>query len=228
MASLGRLSAGLIHEINNPLHYVSQALHVLKTRGEKVPEADRGKYLEVVSDITEGVQRVQRIVSDLRAFTHPHSQKADLVELEWAVSTALRLLSHEFKDRVKVEVKIPSGQRVFADRNKLTQVFLGLLQNSLDAFKNKNFGEREPAVTIRSRQEDGRVSVALWDNGSGIAREHLDKVFDPFFTTKDVGEGMGLGLSICYRILREQGADISVKSEPGEYTEFVLDLPAKA
>jgi signal transduction histidine kinase len=228
MASLGHMSAGIIHEINNPLNYASAGIHLLKRKADLIPEGDRAKYNETLADIEEGVQRVQHIVSDLRTFTHPHSRGTDLIELQEAVSTALRLLGHELKDGIKVEIGIPEGERVLADRNKLVQVFVNLIQNSMDAFKGKEFAPGEgPALSIQSRRQDGRVSVAFRDNGKGIDEENLARVFDPFFTTKDVGEGMGLGLSICYRILNEQGGSISVKSEKGKFTEFDLEMPSR-
>ncbi|HJT25571.1 MAG TPA: response regulator, partial [bacterium] len=227
MASLGRLSAGIIHEINNPLNYAAQALYLLKTRKERIPEEDRQKYVEIVSDIEDGVGRVQRIVSDLRTFSHPHSGGKDLIPLHDVISTARQFLSYELKDKLQVEVQVPPDQMVMADRNKMVQVFVNLIQNSVDALRAKDLKEDKPLISIKSHADDGRVRVNLRDNGTGIAPENMDKIFDPFFTTKDVGEGMGLGLSICYKIVREQGGEISVKSEKGQFTEFVLELPSK-
>ena len=103
-----------------------------------------------------------------------------------------------------------------------------LLQNSLDAMKQKTFADGEkPTIWLESRVENGRSILSVRDNGSGIGAEHLDKIFDPFFTTKDVGEGMGLGLSICYRIVREYEGRISVKTESGKFCEFTLEFPMK-
>jgi signal transduction histidine kinase len=226
MASLGRLSAGIIHEINNPLNYAAQALYLLKTKKDKMPEEDRAKYVEIVSDIEEGVGRVQRIVSDLRTFTHPGGKAGqEEVDLEGVVAAALRFLSHELKDGVQLKVEIPAGERVKADKNKLIHIFVNLFQNSLDALKEKK-GDN-PSLKVQSRREKGKTLISVWDNGSGISGEDLPKVFDPFFTTKDVGEGMGLGLSICYRMVAEQGGAISVKSEKGKFTEFTLELPSE-
>jgi C4-dicarboxylate-specific signal transduction histidine kinase len=228
MASLGRLSAGIIHEINNPLNYANSALHVLKMKKDRIPLEDREKYGEVVADIEEGIGRVQRIVSDLRTFSHPKfGGGTDLIELEEVVSTALRFLSHELKDKVKVDLRIPKDQQVLADRNTLIHVFVNLFQNALDALNEKEFSQEEPQLTIQSRVEGGKVLMSVRDNGTGIAPENLDKIFDPFFTTKDVGQGMGLGLSLCYRILGEQGGRIAVTSEQGKFTQFDLEIPAK-
>ncbi len=229
MASLGRLSAGIIHEINNPLNYAVQALYLLKAKKDRLPDQEREKFVETVTDIEDGVNRVQRIVSDLRSFTHPKAGgSVDLIGLKEILSNALRFLGHELKDRVKVEIEVPEDQQVLADRNKMIHVFVNLIQNSSDALKEKNFDGEEPLIWIKSRFENGKVFIQVRDNGSGINPENLDKIFDPFFTTKDVGQGMGLGLSICYRILREQGGRISARSEKGKFTEFTLELPAKA
>ncbi len=227
MASLGRMSAGIIHEINNPLNYATQALYLLRTKKDRLPEDDRTKYLEIVSDIEEGVGRVQRIVSDLREFTHPHSSGKDRVELLEVLSASLRFLSHELRDPLKVEVSVSADLQVYAEKNKLVQVFVNLVQNSVDALKEKKFREEKPSISIRGEAGEKKVRVWVRDNGNGIPPENLGKIFDPFFTTKDVGEGMGLGLSICYRIIREQGGDITVKSEPGKFTEFLLELPVQ-
>jgi signal transduction histidine kinase len=227
MASLGRMSAGIIHEINNPLNYAATALHVLKAKKESLPAGEREKFIEIVTDIEEGVDRVQRIVSDLRSFTHPSRDGVDSILLADVVKMACRFLSHQLKERVRMEVDLPEGQRVLADRNKLIQIFINLLQNSLDAFKGKDFGDEKPAISIRSKEAGGKVLVSVRDNGTGIDPVHLDKIFDPFFTTKDVGEGMGLGLSISYRILREQGGNLSARSEKGKYTEFTLEIPVQ-
>jgi len=102
-----------------------------------------------------------------------------------------------------------------------------LLQNSMDALKPKTFENEKPTIWIQSRVENGKTILSVRDNGSGISDENLDKIFDPFFTTKDVGEGMGLGLSICYRIVQECEGRISVRTELGKFCEFILEFPVK-
>jgi two-component system sensor histidine kinase PhcS len=109
----------------------------------------------------------------------------------------------------------------------LIHVLVNLLQNSLDAMKTKSFENEPPTIGIEGRLEPGKSILVVRDNGAGIGAEHLDKIFDPFFTTKDVGEGMGLGLAICYRIVRECEGHISVRSEPGKFCEFTLEFPVK-
>jgi two-component system sensor histidine kinase PhcS len=116
---------------------------------------------------------------------------------------------------------------VRGNRNKILQVFVNLLQNSLDAIRRKSFAEggEKPAISITARREGNKNIIAVRDNGEGIATEAIGKVFDPFFTTKDVGEGMGLGLTICYRIVQEYEGRINVRSERGKFCEIKLDFP---
>lgn len=126
-----------------------------------------------------------------------------------------------------MEVNIPEDQTIWANKNKLIHVITNLLQNAMDAMKEKTFDQEKPKISLTGRVENGRSILAIRDNGPGIKSEHLDKIFDPFFTTKDVGEGMGLGLSICYRIVREYDGKIAVRTEPGKFCEFALEFPMK-
>jgi two-component system sensor histidine kinase PhcS len=143
------------------------------------------------------------------------------------ITAAARFLNNECTDKVEFEEALAPGLTVFANKNKLIHVFTNLLQNSLDALKNKKFTDEKPVVRIGGRVENGTTILTVYDNGPGIAAENLGKIYDPFFTTKDVGEGMGLGLSICYRIVRETGGKIFVKTEPGKFCEFSVELPAR-
>ena len=230
LASLGRMSAGIIHEINNPLNYATTGLYTLRKRTAALPAEQQGDFAEIVADIEEGVGRVKKIVSDLRTFTHPDGEQLDDVDLNEVVETALRFLSHEWKDEVQVETRLPEPFIVRANKSRLIQVVLNVLQNSLYAVKQKSFGEaaERPSISIEGRAEAGMHLLVVRDNGEGIAAADLDKIFDPFFTTKEVGQGMGLGLSICYRIVREYEGQIRVNSELGKFCEFSLEFPARA
>jgi C4-dicarboxylate-specific signal transduction histidine kinase len=105
---------------------------------------------------------------------------------------------------------------------------VNLFQNSLDALKLKEFKNGEaPAIWIEGRLDSRKSTLIVRDNGTGIDDEHLNKIFDPFYTTKDVGQGMGLGLAICHRIVQDCDGRISVKTEPGEFCEFTLEFPVK-
>ena len=228
LASLGRMSAGIIHEINNPLNFATTGLFTLRKKGKHLAPEQQADYAEILTDVEDGLKRVQAIVSDLRMFTHPNTEQIDPVPVAEIVTPALRFLSNEWRDTVQIEQKFAEHQTIFANKNRLIQVIVNLLQNSLDALKLKSFAPGEkPAIWIEGRVENGQSILSIRDNGTGIDAKHLDKIFDPFFTTKDVGEGMGLGLSICYSIMQEYGGKISVKTEPGKFCEFTLEFPAK-
>jgi signal transduction histidine kinase len=227
LASLGRMSAGIIHEINNPLNFATTGLFTLRNKGKYLAPEQQEEYADILKDVEEGIKRVKTIVSDLRMFTHPETESRDQVEVPEVVGAALRFLSNEWKDKVRIEQRLAEHQTVWVNKNKLIHVLVNLLQNSLDALKIKSFVNEQPMIEIEGRLEPGKSILVVRDNGAGIESEHLDKIFDPFYTTKDVGEGMGLGLAICYRIVRECEGRISVRTEPGKFCEFTLEFPAK-
>jgi two-component system sensor histidine kinase PhcS len=228
LASLGRMSAGIIHEINNPLNFATTGLFTLRKKGKHLAPEQQVDYTEVLTDVEDGLKRVQAIVSDLRMFTHPNTEQVDPVPVAEVVTPALRFLSNEWRDTVQIEQHYAERQTILANKNRVIQVVVNLLQNSLDALKTKSFAPGEkPTIWIEGRVENGQSILSIRDNGTGIDPKHLDKIFDPFFTTKEVGEGMGLGLSICYSIMQEYGGKISVKTEPGKFCEFTLEFPIK-
>jgi two-component system sensor histidine kinase PhcS len=226
MASLGRMSAGIIHEINNPLNFATTGIFTLKKKAKHIAPEQLEEYNDILKDVEDGISRVKNIVSDLRMFTHPATDHLDQVPARDVVASALRFLSNEMKEKATIEVNLSLGQTVRANKNKLIHVFVNLIQNSLDAMREKAYADGEtPAIRIESRETPESVMLLVHDNGPGIASEHLGKIFDPFYTTKDVGEGMGLGLSICYRIMQECEGRISVRTEPGKFCEFALEFP---
>lgn len=226
-ASLGVWSAGIIHEMNNPLNFARTGIYALRNKDKLLPEEERAEFKEIMADVEEGINRVHLIVSDLRTYAHPSTEERDEVRAEEAVRVALRFFSGDLQSGFEVIQKIPPEQVIYANKNKLIQVLGNLLQNSVDALKLKQFDEGHPTITLEGRMEEGRSRLILRDNGTGIEQKHLDKIFDPFFTTKEVGKGMGLGLGICYRIVHEFGGTITVRSEVGQYCEFTLDFPGE-
>jgi signal transduction histidine kinase len=227
LASLGRMSAGIIHEINNPLNFATTGLYTLRNKVKHIAPEERAEYQEILQDVEDGVSRVKNIVSDLRMFTHPETESRDQVEITEVLAASLRFLSNEWKNKVQIEQKLAEHQTVWANKNKLIHVMTNLLQNSLDALKGKAFEDEKPTIWIEGRTEADRSFLVVRDNGTGIDKEHLDKIFDPFYTTKDVGQGMGLGLAICYRIVQDCDGRIQVRTEPGKFCEFTLEFPAK-
>lgn len=226
MASLGRMSAGIIHEINNPLNFATTGIFTLKKKAKHVTPEQQEEYSDILKDVEDGITRVKNIVSDLRMFTHPSTDNLDQVNVSEVVASALRFLSNEMKDKANIEELFNDTQSVHANKNKLIHVLVNLVQNSMDAMKGKTFenGER-PTIWIEARDTGSANCLIVRDNGPGISAEHIDKIFDPFYTTKGVGEGMGLGLSICYRIMQECKGKISVRTEPGKLCEFTLEFP---
>jgi two-component system, sensor histidine kinase PhcS len=227
LASLGRMSAGMIHEINNPLNFTTTALFTLRKKGAYLPSEQQKDFAETLKDVEEGVGRVKTIVSDLRVFTRPDSEERAEVPIEEVVAPALRFLNFERKDEVQIEQELSPNLRIWANKNKLIHVLANLLQNSHDALKSKTFTDQRPTIRITGQAKNGVAILTVRDNGPGIPEAHLQKIFDPFFTTKDVGAGMGLGLSICYRLVQETQGKISVKTEIGKFCEFTLEFPIR-
>ncbi len=227
LASLGRMSAGIIHEINNPLNFAITGLYTLRNKGKHLAPEQQQEYQEILTDVEDGIKRVKNIVSDLRMFTHPDTESREQVEVSEVVAMALRFLSNEWKDKVHLHRQLAEHQTIWANKNKLIQVLVNLLQNSIYALQHKSFENEQPSIWLTGQLQNGKSILTVRDNGAGIGAEHLDKIFDPFFTTKDVGEGMGLGLSICYRIVQEYDGRISVRSERDKFCEFTLEFPSK-
>jgi two-component system sensor histidine kinase PhcS len=194
---------------------------------EALADEEKAEFLDVLRDMEGGINRIIHIVSDLRTFTRPDLDALEPVPVLKIVESALRFLSHEWRDKVQIEKNIPEGLTILANRNQVTQVLVNLLQNALDTLRSKPFPDAEPRIWLSGVEEYGDTVITVRDNGEGIAPENLPKIFDPFFTTKDVGSGMGLGLSICYRIMQQHGGRIDVRSERGKYSEFKLSFPRR-
>ncbi|WP_395752180.1 sensor histidine kinase [Prosthecobacter sp.] len=221
LASIGRLSAGIVHEINNPLNYVKSAIYLLKKKGRALPPDIAETFTSIAEDIGEGIDRVAAIVSDLRTFAHPENRGSRPVDLQETSRKALRLLAKEIGDRGVLMVdEIPEGIVAQGDENYIIQILLNLVQNSLDALA----GRPSPTIWLRARATAGGVDLVVMDNGSGIPKENISKIFDPFFTTKQVGQGMGLGLSICFRMIQNMGGEVKIDSVEGSHTQFTLSL----
>ena len=144
MASLGRMSAGIIHEINNPLNYATTGLYTLRAKSKHIAPDQQAEYSEVLQEVEEGIGRVKSIVSDLKTFTHPDTEQKDNIDARTIVDLALRFLSNEWKDKLVIEQKLPERLCIHGNRNKLLQVFVNLFQNSLDAVRRKTFLDEKP------------------------------------------------------------------------------------
>ncbi len=220
MAAIGTLSAGLLHELNNPVNYSLMAINM----GLTLPAVKSDELLrESLNDAREGMDRVQNIVSDLKTFAYqkPGEDSQRPFLLERAVRSAQRLAGHELKG-VEVVVDMPQDTHVIGDEPALIGVFINLLSNAAHAMVRAN--QKHPRIDVRAWVEGGRMRVALRDNGHGISPEHIGRVFEPFFTTRDVGAGLGLGLSVSYGIVQRHGSTLAVHSAVDEWTEFTFDL----
>src|SRR5262249_1107059 len=154
-------------------------LYTLRNKGKSLPPDQQHEYAEIVRDIDDGIKRVRDIVSDLRTFTHPDTGLVDLVDVPDAVASTLRYLSNEWRGKVQMEVNLPKDQTVRANKNRLVQVLLNLLQNALDAMKKKDFANEVPTVRISGQVTPEKSVITIHDNGEGIEPQHLDKIFDP-------------------------------------------------
>ena len=228
MSSLGRFSAGLMHDILNPLNYSRTGLFVLRKKTRKLPPELLADTDAVLNDIEDGLERVQEIVQGLRNFTHPGEQASESIDVSAMIENVRRFVAGGMKDKeIALKLNIPPQQMVWIGQNDFSVVLINLLENSIDALESKSFApDEKPTITVTSRSEGNRTLISIHDNGPGIDLQNRAKVFDPFFTTKEVGKGTGLGLSICFGIVRGYGGNIAVTSEPGRFCEFTLDLPA--
>ncbi|WP_397381238.1 sensor histidine kinase [Prosthecobacter sp.] len=225
LASIGRLSAGIVHEINNPLNYVKSAIYLLKKKGKVLPPDIAETFTSIAEDIGEGIDRVAAIVSDLRTFAHPENRGSRPVNLQETARKALRLLAKEIGDRgVMLVDEIPADVIAQGDENYLIQILLNLVQNSLDALADRP----SPTIWLKACETANGVDFIVRDNGSGIPKENLSKIFDPFFTTKQVGQGMGLGLSICFRMIQQMEGEVKIDTAAGSHTQFTLSLKKPA
>ncbi|QTN34024.1 response regulator [Akkermansiaceae bacterium] len=232
LSALGRMSAGIIHEINNPLNYANAGLHALATFSHILPEEERTDFEDTLKDIREGVARVSQIVIDLRQFTRDENSESPkaLLDLRETIDRAIRMMSHQLGDGISIAPGSLDAPEIKGNSNQLVQVFINFLQNSIDAIRERKV--REPdlvgSISVSSSDENGSSLVTFRDNGIGIPPEDIGRIFDPFFTSKEVGAGMGLGLSISHQILRDHNATIGVESRPGQFTEIRLLFPGAA
>jgi signal transduction histidine kinase len=221
LASLGTLSAGIAHEINNSLNYVNGALAPLaklvekSARPEDRPKADR--LLEVMR---EGLSLTLEIIRSLRSHSGINQSKFNDVSLRQAASSSLAILRSRTRGKIDVDLAIPEGLLAFGSVVGLNQVFMNLIANAIDAMPD---GGR---LEIAGEALDGQWAVVrVRDTGSGMSAETAARVFEPFFTTKEVGKGTGLGLHIVRGEIEKHGGAIAVESELGKGTCFTVRLP---
>ena len=221
MAAIGTLSAGLLHELNNPVNYSLMAVNM----GLSLPAAKTDALLkESLEDAREGLTRVQNIVSDLKTFAYqkPGEDSLRPFLLEHAVRSAVRLAGYDLKG-IEVVLDLTQDTHVMGDEPAIIGVLINLLSNAAHALQSTQ--RALPRIEVRALPRGDRLRVEVRDNGPGIDPAVIGRVFEPFFTTRDVGAGLGLGLSVSYGIVQRHGGILSVDSVFGEWTEFAFDLP---
>ncbi len=225
MASMGRLVAGIAHEINNPVNAVVNTVGPLEHTLADLPIASGSKneLAEMMRVIQRGARRTKEIVQALHNYSRGDDDRVVEVDLQRGIDDSLDLLRHHLKNGIKVERQYGDVGRVRGHAGQLHQVFMNLLTNAAQAL-----GERRDGGVIRiaTERKDGKAVITVADDGPGIPPELLPRIFDPFFTTKDVGQGSGLGLSIVHGIVERHGGTIAVDSTVGKGTTFTVSLPA--
>jgi PAS domain S-box-containing protein len=216
LASVGKLAAGVAHEINNPLGGILNCLYNL--RKGNLPPARQEEYLASMED---GLRRVQKIVRQLLDFSQQHEPELSRTDINQVIERVLVLTNHTFvTNRIVLETDLGRNlPDLMVDRHMIEQVLMNLILNAVQAMKGGG------VLTIRTRIDEGLCLIEIKDTGCGIPGSVLPKIFDPFFTTKGEGEGTGLGLSVSLGIVERHGGKILVESEVGKGTTFTLCLP---
>ena len=229
MASIGTLAAGVAHEINNPLVYVTLGLELIERElsraGAPGPE-ELQRMRGYCKDAIEGAERVRTIVRDLRTFSWSGEAKAAPIEIEKVLESSINMAMSHIRQRAQVVRDYGELPALHADESRLGQVFLNLLVNAAQAIPEG--APDQHRIVLRTRAgAAGEAIVEVEDTGVGIEAWKQDRIFEPFWTDKPVGVGTGLGLSIVHGIVSGMGGEISVRSEPGKGSTFRVVLPAR-
>jgi len=228
LASIGELSAGVAHEINNPLAIILTERQILLDEAGQLSDLNpdfKIQFLDSMEQIDSQIQRCKRITHNLLRFSRRTHSVIETVDINEFIGEVVELMEREARTSgIKFFTDLEENLPVLrSDPSQLQQVLLNMITNAMDAHDGTPYGN----IRIHTRSDKNKkgVNIGISDSGLGIAPENLAKIFDPFFTTKAVGKGTGLGLSICYSIIKRLGGNISVKSEAGEGTEFTMFLP---
>ncbi len=228
MASIGVLTAGMAHELYNPLTACLSSISVLGRNlsalrnGTATFEQVGEKCVRAVERVQNSMKRMEGIITSLKRFSRKDVEGIKLNDIHQGLESTLDLVRDRLSKDIRIHTEFGCSELVECDLGQINQVFLNLLQNAIQALEGKG-GD----IWISTRSCNGKVEVVFKDNASGIPEDVLGRIFEPFFTTKEVGKGTGLGLSISQRIVRDHGGDITVKSILGEGSEFIVSLPLR-
>lgn len=223
LASMGTLSAGVAHEINNPISGIKNCINRIIKNPENIEQ--NAKYIILINEATD---KIENVVQHLLNFSRKHDILLKKVNLSLIIDSAIILTNYKLQSN-HIKVKADYQERYFVNgsANHLEQVFVNLILNSLDAILERK--EKEPnlpgEIEIVINRISDKVYIHLRDNGMGIPDVIRDKIFDPFFTSKKVGKGTGLGLSVSFNLIKEHGGKIRFNSSEGSGTNFVIELP---
>ncbi|WP_436514440.1 sensor histidine kinase [Ekhidna sp. To15] len=221
MASLGMLSAGVAHEINNPLNFIKGGVEILEDglKEEKELQFEASPSLHVIK---EGLKRASVIVNSLNHYSRKTDSMNEKCDLNEILNNSLVMLQPKLKYKGEVVKDLENAPLVVTgNEGKLHQAFLNILSNAEQAI------EKNGTVTVRSRKLNSKMAVEIMDDGEGISKENLNRISDPFFTTKPVGKGTGLGLAITYKIIEEHNGNVNVVSKPGKGAKFTISFPTQ-
>jgi signal transduction histidine kinase len=222
LAAVGELSAGVAHELNNPLAAIQGYAQFL-TMNKELEEGVK----KDVDIIYREALRASKITQNLLSFARQHEPSKSYISLNDVLDKALELRTHQMKvNNIELVKELaPDLPNTMADFYKMQQVFLNVVVNSEQAMTDAHGRGK---LTVRSSRTDGLIQMSFTDDGPGISEENMKKIFDPFFTTKEVGKGTGLGLSICYGIVESHGGRLYARSKLGEGTTFFVEIPIVA
>jgi signal transduction histidine kinase len=220
-AVIGRIAAGVAHEINNPASAITSDISTMSHLARRLPEVkEKAELLEILKRDSTAIARVTDIVSAVKGAYRP--QQWHSIDLKREIELQLTLLHKELRDRIVIQREYSASPMIDAYGSEIGQIILNVLKNAIDAIEDAG------TITILTTETADRVSVAITDTGKGIPDNQLPHIFEPFYTTKEVGKGTGLGLSISHaNALRHHGALYVGKTSPLEGTTFLLELPKK-
>jgi signal transduction histidine kinase len=229
MASLGKLSASVVHEINNPNAGILNLIMLIKRMIDEGPISPKEmeqfkRYLVLMETET---RRIGRIVSNLLAFSRQSKMRPTRLNINRLIEKTLVLNSNLLKiNNIKVKKQMnPDLPDLTGSEDQLQQVFMNIVSNAAEAMESA--GKGELSITTRHSSKNDKIKILFKDTGVGIPEENFSRLFEPFFTTKKKGKGVGLGLSVAYGIIQEHHGSIYVQSKKGNGTTFIIDIPLK-